>query len=153
MSELVEDKGFWRDFASTAAFFSPAVSPLQREFGVSSKDLMRKIGEEFGRKASESIPEKELLASLNHLSEVWRKHSVGRLEVITEETLTIRISDCIICGQIPELGKFFECSFHEGFLNGFLSHRLKTPVKVWQERGEPGQGGTWTRTFKTDIKL
>lgn len=138
---------------STIAFFSPAVNPLQREFGISSKDLLRRLGEEMGRQVSESIHLSDLQDVFNHLSEVWQRLVLGRLEIVSRDPLTIRISDCSICGQIPGLGRVFECSFHEGFFRGLLSHRLKREVKVWQEAGIAGESGTWTRILKTDASL
>ncbi|MEM2580254.1 MAG: hypothetical protein QW077_03315, partial [Candidatus Caldarchaeum sp.] len=108
----VEEERFWRDIVSSVAFFSPAVNPLQRQFSISSKELMRKLGETMGRKASESIKAPDLRAVFTHLSEIWRKLVLGKLEVVSEDPLMIRISDCTVCGQIPELGKLFECSFH-----------------------------------------
>ncbi len=138
---------------STIAFFSPAINPLQREFGISSKDLLRRLGEEMGRQVSESIHLSDLQDVFNHLSEVWQRLVLGRLEIVSRDPLTIRISDCSICGQIPGLGRVFECSFHEGFFRGLLSHRLKREVKVWQEAGIAGESGTWTRILKTDASL
>ncbi|MEM0481549.1 MAG: hypothetical protein QXM16_01485 [Nitrososphaerota archaeon] len=149
----IEEKGFWRDIVSTIAFFSPAINSLQREFGISSKDLLRGLGEEMGRQASESIQLADPQEVLNHLSEVWRRLILGRLEIVSLDPLTIRISDCTICGQLPGLGRLFECSFHEGFFRGLLSHRLKKEVKVWQEAGIAGESGTWTRILKTDASL
>lgn len=152
-TEVVEDERFWRDIVGTLAFFAPAVNPLQRELGISSKELMRKLGVEMGRKASMVIQITDLKAVFNHLAEMWRRLVLGKLEVVSEDPLTIKISNCTICGQIPELGSLFECSFHEGFLMGLLSHRFGREVKVWQESGVSGESGTWTRTFKTDAKL
>lgn len=154
MSSLsIEEKGFWRDVVSTIAFFSPAVNSLQREFGISSKDLLRRLGEEMGRRASESINLANLQDVFNYLSEVWQRRVLGRLEILSRDPLTIMISDCSICGQLPGLGSVFECSFHEGFFKGLLSHRLKREVKVWQEVGVAGASGTWTRILKTDASL
>lgn len=149
----VEEERFWRDIVSTVAFFSPAVNPLQRQFHISSKELMRRLGEEMGRKASENIKATDLRGVLNHLSETWRKLVLGKFEVVDENPLTIRISDCTVCGQIPELGRMFECSFHEGFITGLLTHRLGRSVKVWQEAGVSGESGTWTRVYKTDASI
>ncbi|MEM2236813.1 MAG: hypothetical protein QXR26_04720 [Candidatus Caldarchaeum sp.] len=149
----VEEERFWRDIVSSVAFFSPAVNPLQRQFSISSKELMRKLGETMGRKASESIKAPDLRAVFTHLSEIWRKLVLGKLEVVSEDPLMIRISDCTVCGQIPELGKLFECSFHEGFFAGLLSHRLGRDVKVRQEAGMSGESGTWTRVYKFDVSI
>jgi predicted hydrocarbon binding protein len=149
----VEEKGFWRDIVSTIAFFSPAINPLQREFAISSKDLLRRLGEEMGRQASESIQLADPVEVFNYLSEMWRRLVLGRLEIVSRDPLTIKISDCSICGQLPGLGRVFECSFHEGFFKGLLSHRLKRDVRVWQEVGIAGESGTWTRILKTDASL
>jgi len=152
-ASFLEDRGFWRDLLSTVAFFSPAIHPLQREFRVDSKELLRKLGEEMGRRASESIEAADLKSVLDQLSEVWSRLVLGRLEVVSRDPLTFRISNCTICGQIPRLGLFFECSFHEGFFRGLLSHRLQREVKIWQEGGILGESGTWTRILKTDVSL
>ncbi|GBC70029.1 hypothetical protein HRbin01_01736 [archaeon HR01] len=149
----VEYEKFWRDIVGAVAFFSPAVNPIQKEFGISSKELMRRLGVEMGRKASESIKAENLRAVFSHLSDVWRRLVLGRLEVISETPLVIRISDCTICGQIPELGRLFECSFHEGFFAGLLSHRLGRNVKVWQEGEMSGESGTWTRVYRFDASI
>ncbi|MEM3097076.1 MAG: hypothetical protein QXV62_08805 [Nitrososphaerota archaeon] len=148
-----EPRGFWRDLVSTVAFFSPALNPLQRYVGISSKEILAIIGEEMGRETSSKFSQLDLKGLLSQMSETWHILGLGRFEVVGENPLTIRISNCTICGQIPELGRTFECSFHEGFIRGLLSHHLRKQVKVRQEGSTEGESGTWTRTYSTDISL
>ena len=111
------------------------------------------MGEEFGRRAAEKSASRDLRSFVAELSDMWRELGVGKLEVEETNPLTIVIRDCTICGQIPELGRLFNCAFHEGFLTSALSTKLGRRVSVKQESGYEGMAGTWTRRYITDVQL
>lgn len=144
---------FWRDFPAAADYFSPAVLAMQRYFGVGSKEILRSIGEAFGKKAAEKFEGMEIKDIVSELSGMWQKMEVGRLDVVGNDPLTLMVSDCMICGQLAGTGGMFECAFHEGFLQSVLNNSLGKKVELHQEANFEGQAGTWCRRFVTDAKI
>ena len=135
------------------SFFSHAITPLQRHFGIGSRELLRRLGEEFGSRVAEQYAEADVEMMLSELSVLWKKLEIGTLEIESRKPLTLLIRDCSICGQIPEIGKLFKCTFHEGFIEGLLRRKLGREVHV-EQRGEyAGTAGMWTRRYITDVTL
>lgn len=143
----------WRDILSVISFFSPALNPLQRKFNISSREVMETLGLMFGRRAAREIKPTDIKEVLNELSRIWGETGIGRFEVESWRPLTIVIRDCIICGQLPELGSLYECSFHKGFLEGLLGAKLGRDVEVVEREGYAGEAGTWSRRFTIDIYI
>jgi len=152
-SQVLDPYGdrIWRDFLSLAGFFSPAIIPLQKELGMSSSELLKLLGGEFGRRVARRFKDMELDAALSRLADLWTRLGIGRLEVESKTPLTIVIRNCTICGQIPEMGRLFKCAFHEAFLQGFLEEKLGRRVIIRQESDLEGESGLWTRRYVTDI--
>ena len=143
----------WRDFSSLSTFFSPAIIPLQKKLEINSSEILSSLGEFFGRKAAEKLKDLDLEGTLGATSEMWKSLGLGKLEVESTNPLTIVIRDCVICGQIPEIGSLFKCAFHEGFLTGLLSSKLGKNIRIVQEAGFEGESGLWTRRYITDVNL
>ncbi|MEM4312035.1 MAG: hypothetical protein QXX95_06575 [Nitrososphaerales archaeon] len=152
MAKIEEDR-FWKDFLSMADYFSPAINPIQKFLGVSSKEIIYILGKTLGNRCAERLSSLELKDILSELSKLWKDREIGRLEVKNTKPLTLVIYNCAICGQLPGTGNMFNCAFHEGFFEGLLSTYLKKEIKVYQETNFEGPAGTWCRRYIADISL
>jgi len=151
--QKVPDEEFWKDLPTMTDYFSPAVSTLQKHLGVGTKEIMYLLGEFLGQKASSLEPESSPLAMLNGFVSVWNEYDIGTLRIESTAPLTLVISDCRICGQLPGTGDMFECAFHEGFFRGALSTKLGKPVGFRQEGNYEGTSGTWCRRLVSDTNI
>ncbi len=147
------DESFWKDFASMADFFSPALSPLQKYVALGSKELFYSLGETFGRKAAEKLAGESLRETLLQLSNLWGRMELGRFEVVRSDPLTLLITNCRVCGQLPGTGSMYECAFHQGFFESVISSTLGTRVSLRQDTNFEGEAGTWCRRFVADVKI
>lgn len=152
-NQRLRDEQFWKDLSSMTDYFSPAVSALQEYLGVGSKEIMFYLGEFLGEKAGRLDPESSTLAMLDEFVAVWSKYGIGTLRVESTDPLTLVLSDCRICGQLPGTGDLYECVLHEGFFQGALSVKLGKPVEFRQEASYEGTSGTWCRRLVADIKV
>ncbi len=147
------DEAFWKDFASMADFFSPAVTPLQKYVGLGSKELFYSLGQTFGRRIAEKNEGRTLREALSELSDQWERMELGRVEVIRSDPLTILITNCRVCGQLPGTGSMYECAFHQGFFESVISNTLGKEVNLHQDTNFEGEAGTWCRRFVADVKI
>lgn len=147
------EAGFWKEFSTASDYFEPAIEPLQRKFGVGSKELMFHIGTFLGRKAAEKVEAETAGEMLEKFVSIWNEYNLGRLQVLSKAPLTLLISDCRICGQLPGTGEMYECAFHEGFFQGALSAKLGRQIAFRQETNYEGTAGTWCRRLVADVSL
>ncbi len=136
-----------------ADFFSPTLTPLQEYLGLRSKDLFYTLGLTFGRKVSERLARGSLRENLAELSELWEKMELGKLQVVKTDPLTLLITNCRICGQLPGTGSMYECAFHQGFFESVLSMKMGMKVNLHQDTNFEGEAGTWCRRFVADVKI
>jgi predicted hydrocarbon binding protein len=144
---------FWKEFSSVSDYFGPAIEPLQKKFGVGTKELMFQLGVLLGQKAAKQMDEANASEMLENFASVWNDYRLGRLEVLSKAPLEILISDCRICGQLQGTGEMYECALHEGFFQGALSTKLGKPVSFRQETNYEGTAGTWCRRLAADVDL
>ena len=156
MSVTEDDKNpefFRKDFSSMADYFSPAIKSLQDFLGVGSKEVLYQVGAIFGQKMGERYKSMEPKQMLEELSIIWEKMEIGRLKVEKSDPLTMLVSDCRVCGQLPGTGGMYQCAFHEGFFQRLLSTMLGRKVDIHQETNYEGTAGTWCRRFVADVKV
>jgi predicted hydrocarbon binding protein len=147
------DEAFWKEFSTMSDYFGPAIEPLQRKFGVGTKELVFHVGVFLGQRAAITMEEATPVEMLDKMVSVWNEYNLGKLQVVSKDPLSILISDCRICGQLPGTGEMYECGLHEGFFQGALSAKLGRPVSFRQETNYEGTAGTWCRRLVADISL
>lgn len=156
MSATEDEKNpefFRKDFPSMADYFSPAIKSLQDFLGVGSKEVLYQLGAIFGQKMGERYKSIEPKQMLEELSIMWEKMEIGRLNVEKTDPLTILVSDCRVCGQLPGTGGMYNCAFHEGFFQSLLTARFGGRVALVQQTNFEGIAGTWCRRFVADVKV
>lgn len=145
--------GFWREYPTMVGYFSPSIVPLLRYLGLGSKELMRDLGVQIGRRAASRMADLSLEGMLDELSRVWQAYRIGGLSIESTDPLVLQISNCAVCGQLQGTGDMYECAFHEGFFQGVLSAKVGRAVKVSQETNYEGEAGTWCRRLAADVSL
>jgi predicted hydrocarbon binding protein len=79
---------------------------------------------EAGVKVGETLYEKVKDPDINKLAEniamFWESHNLGEVEVVGLEPLTINVSECFECKNLPPLGKP-ACAFDSGILKAVFS--------------------------------
>jgi predicted hydrocarbon binding protein len=144
---------FWKEFSSVSDYFGEAIAPLQKKFGVGSKELMFQLGVLLGQNAAKQMEEASSAEMLDRFVSLWSEYRLGRLEVLSRAPLEILISDCRICGQLQGTGEMYECALHEGFFEGALSLKLGRPVTFKQDTNYEGAAGTWCRRLSSDVNV
>ncbi len=148
-----KDDQFWKEFPVMADYFSPAITPLLRYAGLSSRQVMHELGEMIGRVAASKVPGTTPREMLEEFARIWDRYEVGRLSIESSSPLVLQISNCTVCGQLQGTGEMYECAFHEGFFQGALSAKVGRPVTLKQQTNYEGEAGTWCRRLEADVKL
>ncbi len=156
--ELTEERDenpefFRKNFSSLADYFSPAIKSLQEYLGMDSKEILYQLGIIFGEKMGKYYESMEPRRILEDLPRLWEKMETGVLVIEKSDPVTILVSDCRVCGQLPGTGGMYHCAFHEGFFKGLLATRFGVNVKVSQQTNFEGIAGTWCRRFVADAKV
>lgn len=141
---------FWREFSAMADYFSPAIQPLLKYLGLSTKEVMHDLGELVGRSAANKLNGLTSRQMLDEFARVWDKQGIGKLTVEKDDPLVLQISNCTVCGQLQGTGEMYECAFHEGFFQGALSAKAGKPVFLRQQTNYEGDAGTWCRRLAAD---
>jgi predicted hydrocarbon binding protein len=147
-----KDESFWKAFPSMTDYFAPGIIPLVKYLGLSSKQVMRELGEQIGKDAATKLSALSVDQMLGEFVQVWQTNGIGTLSVESRDPLVLQISNCTVCGQLPGTGEMFECAFHEGFFQGALSAKLGKPVTVQQSTNFEGDAGTWCRRLAVGTK-
>jgi len=103
------------------ALFRAIRLSLLRE-GISIDPVLRTAGLAVGRALYPVVGDPDLARAIEHLEDFWKRHNLGRLELVSLSPVTIDIYDCFECQDLPRLGRP-ACAFDAGILTGiFESH-------------------------------
>ncbi|MBI2185205.1 MAG: hypothetical protein HYU39_09645 [Thaumarchaeota archaeon] len=152
-TEPQREEVFLKDFAALADYFSRSITSVQKLLGMEAKDALYRMGQVLGEETAKKFAASDLRELILKLSRHWEASEIGRLDTEKWDPLTLIISDCAVCGQLPGTGGMFNCAFHEGFFEGLLSTRMGRKVKLEQITNFEGSAGTWCRRYVTDVKL
>ena len=144
------DESFWKQFPTMTDYFAPAILPLVKYLGLSSRQVMHELGEQLGRDAASKLSHLTVEQMVDEFEKVWQTYGIGSLTVESRDPLVLQISNCTVCGQLPGTGEMFECAFHEGFFQGALGAKLGKPVTVRQSSNYEGEAGTWCRRLAVE---
>jgi len=90
-------------------------------------EMIETIANRLGKQIADTIPATTRTEVLEGLSEYYRTHAIGRLEVVKEKPLTLRVTQCFACvEQSPEIGRLL-CP---KLLGSVLENRLGIPFDV-----------------------
>ncbi len=98
-------------------------------YGVDPKPIMRKLGNDVGRKIGPGFKSNDIDGLLNELSSFWKNNQLGDMDINGHSKPAIVISNCYHCCKMPNVGKTL-CSMDEGLLEGIFSSRLKRDYQV-----------------------
>lgn len=88
-------------------------------YGVNPGPIMKKIGNDIGKKVASLFTSDSLEDLLAEMASFWKKQELGTIETSGFEPLTILVYDCFDCSDMPDVGRTL-CSLDEGLMEGIL---------------------------------
>ncbi|AAB99662.1 TPA: DUF2507 domain-containing protein [Methanocaldococcus jannaschii] len=86
---------------------------LRKYIGIDNEMLMYYFGKELSKNLN--------FKNFKELSNFYKEYKLGRIEMVSENPIKIRIYDCISCSGLPDVGKPL-CHFEAGFLAGYIEN-------------------------------
>lgn len=88
---------------------------LLDSFGVDSEQMLTIMGENVGKQIAGRINSTKKQEIINELSELYQKHKLGYIEIISEEPLRFKLFDCYQCGNLKEFDRKL-CAFDNSLI-------------------------------------
>ena len=92
-------------------------------YGFDPKPIMKRLGNDIGRKIGSGFESEDYEGILNELSVFWKENRLGDMTTLHSAKTSILIVNCYHCGKMPNVGKTL-CSMDEGIFEGIFSSRL-----------------------------
>ncbi|GAF82739.1 unnamed protein product [marine sediment metagenome] len=118
------------DLSDLIVQFTSSIKPLQEYSGVDSHSMLLRIGEEIGYGISRRLSSNNMNDLLNEMDRLWKKLSLGEVEIQKDDPLTFKIYGCQVCGSTLGQQKRIGCELYEGVMNAILRERLKMHLNV-----------------------
>ena len=114
--------------------------PQLEMLGLDISDIMRIIGKRIGEEITNELEQITDNDSefWQALTQEWIEMGMGRMEVIGEPLISIKVHDAGACGKAPQFGSPF-CHLDEGILEGIIETRLGIST-IAVERKCTGEG-------------
>jgi predicted hydrocarbon binding protein len=106
----VERREFGRD-VDVSIFRILRFMNLRKYMDIDNETLMYYFGKELAKNLK--------FSNFGELCKFYEKYKLGRIEMVSENPIKIRIYDCISCSGLPDVGKPL-CHFEAGFLAGYI---------------------------------
>ena len=88
--------------------------------GVNIDPILHEAGIKVGEALYERVADPEMSKFLGNIAQFWKTHYLGNVEVESFEPLTINVSECYECRNLPYLGRP-ACAFDAGILKALFS--------------------------------
>jgi predicted hydrocarbon binding protein len=88
--------------------------------GIDIDPILYEAGVKVGETLYEKVKNQDINKLAENIAKFWDNHNLGNVEVIKLEPLTINVSDCFECKNLPELGRP-ACAFDSGILKAVFS--------------------------------
>jgi len=97
--------------------------------GVNALPIFKTLGREVGIAISKSMKSKTKKGLLNELKAYWKEHSLGTVEILSSDPMTIRLSDFIECDKLKHL-EGAGCVFAQNVIKAIVDQRLGVDCEV-----------------------
>jgi len=88
--------------------------------GIDIDPILYEAGVKVGETLYEKVKDPDLNVLSKNIAKFWISHSLGTVEIVTLDPLTINVSDCFECQNLPPIGKP-ACAFDSGILKAVFS--------------------------------
>lgn len=92
--------------------------------GVNIDPILHEAGIKVGKALYERVYDPDINKFLQNIAHFWETHYLGRVEVKNVDPLTINVSECYECRNLPYLGEP-ACAFDAGILKALFSSYYK----------------------------
>jgi uncharacterized protein len=117
------------------SFFRYVVLTFRTEsmlLGINIDPVLYRTGEKTGKVLSRLVLDPDIHEMVRKISQFWSAHQLGKLSLVSTEPITIRVTGCFECEDLPETGHG-ACAFDTGVLTALFSLQLKRVVTVVEE--------------------
>ncbi len=118
----------------------PAVE-LARQYvqllGHRGRPAFQAMGYRVGEELARGFQSSSLVALMDEVAAYWKKHGLGRIELLTKDPLTVEVENFVDAGSMLSVGRTV-CSFVEEALRAILESRLGTVEVVESQTFGPG---------------
>ncbi|MFQ6128404.1 MAG: helix-turn-helix domain-containing protein [Thermoplasmata archaeon] len=97
--------------------------------GVRTLPIFETIGREVGIALAKSMKSKTKEELLSELRTFWREHSLGKIETISEDPVTMSLEDFVDCEKLKH-AKGAACVFAQNVMKAIIDERLGVDCKV-----------------------
>ena len=100
--------------------------------GINIDPVLERTGAEVGRILAPKVAGGTAEAVVQKMDAFWQAHSLGAISIISSSPLTLGVSGCFECEDLPVTGHG-ACAFDTGVLTSIFSYHLGCPVMVTEE--------------------
>lgn len=122
----------WQPESRTAVLYQQILREIRTEAlikGIHIDPILEQAGQRIGSRIRPLFHSDSLAEMAGKMDQFWRTHELGRITLVTEDPLTIRVDDCFECRDLPVTGHG-SCSFDTGVLTAVFSPRPRARTRV-----------------------
>ena len=98
-------------------------------YGINLRPVMKKIGNDIGKKMGVLFTSASLDQLLLEIARFWKKNKLGLVEISDSNQLSISVYECFDCSYMPDVGRTL-CAMDEGLLEGIFEAKLNIMTLV-----------------------
>ena len=92
------------------------------QISIDLSDLIEAVAAQLGHQVAEGLEGRTPEEVTRSLADYYRRHATGQLNIVRQEPLTVKVTNCFACRNSPEIGRVL-CP---GMIGGALERRLGT---------------------------
>jgi uncharacterized protein len=97
--------------------------------GIDIDPILYEAGVKVGENLYEKVKNPDINLLAGNIAKFWETHNLGTVDVVSLEPLTINVTDCFECKNLPPIGKP-ACAFDSGILKSVFSAHFKDELIV-----------------------
>lgn len=118
-----------------SSFFRYVVLVFRTEamlLGINIDPVLERTGAKVGGVLGPLVIDPDIHEMVRKVAEFWSDHHLGSVSLVSLDPITIRVTGCFECEDLPETGHG-ACAFDTGVLTALFTMYLKKPVTVVEE--------------------
>ncbi len=115
-----------------ASFFSYTLRVFRTEamnLGMNIDPILHRSGKRIGRALAPLVADTTLAGKVAKMNGFWQSYGLGKITLITEEPLTLKVEGCFECQELPVTGHG-SCAFDIGVLSSIFSEEFQDRPEV-----------------------
>lgn len=132
IAESIWEQGFQPGVANLTDVLASLTKRYVGLLGVDAIPVVETLGREVGIALSKSLKSKTKKGLLKELKSFWINHELGKLEIISEDPMTIRLEDFIECEKLKHV-EGAGCIFTKNVVKAIVDEKLGTDCEVIED--------------------